>query len=970
MQRTIFHRSGEVLAVALAYYVTGRLGLLLAIPPGYATPIWPPAGIALAAVLIFGARIAPGILLGSFLANLPTAFDTDSTASLARSMLLPLGIAVGATLQALAGALLIRRVVGFPASLDRESDIVKFLFLGGPASCVISASVGATILFLTGSLGGVRYAFSWWTWWVGDTIGVLVVTPLVLTLAGKPRELWRRRRKTVALPLCLAFAAVISVFVGTRGEFLLEPHSMVAWAVLASGLALTGLLGAFLLVVSGHAMLFEQMFIERTAELARKHQTEQALRESEATLRATFEQAAVGIVHLSLPERRFLRVNDTVCQMTGYKHDELLSRTTLDITHPEDLLIGNEQYRQLMAGEISNFTMENRYLRKEGQIIWVRATVSAVRDERGDTPYLVSVIEDITQAKRIDQVRKDTEQQLALAVGIAKLGFWEWNVATNEVYWSTLFKQQLGYDEPELPCRFEEWEARLHPDEREHVLDYLTHHAERPSEFEVEYRLRHRDGSYRWFLAHATYVTGPADQVRKLVGTHLDITERKLAEERIREAALHDPLTGLPNRAFVFEYGSRLIAAAQRSHGQGAFLYVDLDRFKAINDLYGHEAGDRLLQEAARRLMACTRQEDLVGRIGGDEFVIILPGLDHNYRAATVAQHVLSSIMQPIRIDSIELSVSPSIGISHYPQHGHDADTLMHAADMAMYHVKQSGRANYQFYTPELDRQADEMLVLEAKLKHALNHNGFALHYQPVIDMKNGRLVGVEALVRLSDNGTSAPGPGRFIPVAEASGLIGLLGEWVVAEACRQHEDWLCQGLPPITIAINVSPLQFRQRAFAERLSDIVADAKIEPCCMQIEVTESALMEDIDEAIETLQRIKSFGVKVALDDFGTGYSSLSRLSTLPLDKLKVDQSFVRHLDRDSASQAITEAIIALGHSLKLEVIGEGIESESARCYLRDHGCDQAQGFLFSRPLPADKFAEWYRSEPSRESIVR
>lgn len=578
------------------------------------------------------------------------------------------------------------------------------------------------------------------------------------------------------------------------------------------------------------------------------------------------------------------------------------------------------------------------------------------------------LLNDVTERKRIEQERKETEDRLQLAVDIAHLGFWQWDAGSGYCYFSPQWKQQLGYQDDELENSTHEWRRHLHPEDRRRALDMIgTCLDHGSSDCRFEYRMRHRDGSYRWMIANATAMPGQTMDGKKLIGTQLDVTEIKLAEQRVLEAARHDPLTGLPNRALVFEYASHLLAAARRNHGQGAILFIDLDRFKPINDLYGHEIGDRLLQQVASRLTRCVREEDLVGRLGGDEFVIVLPFSGNEYpdAAVQVAQHAIDALSQPFEVGSLDLSISASIGISHFPQHGTNVDALVHAADLAMYQTKQSVRGNYHIYTADLDRRADASSSIEARLKRALQNDGFTLHYQPVVDMKSGRVIGAEALLRLNADGESAIGPDRFIPVAESAGLIGRVGEWVAAEACRQHEEWRREGLPPVTIAINVSPLQFRQRGFVKRLHDIIDSFGTDPAWMQIEVTESTVMDNVEDAIETLNDIKSMGIKIALDDFGTGYSSLSHLSNLPLDKLKVDQSFVRRIGHDRASRAITEAIIALGRSLDLEVVGEGIDSEDALSYLQQQGCDQAQGFFISRPLPAAEFGHWYRQATGR-----
>jgi diguanylate cyclase (GGDEF)-like protein/PAS domain S-box-containing protein len=440
-----------------------------------------------------------------------------------------------------------------------------------------------------------------------------------------------------------------------------------------------------------------------------------------------------------------------------------------------------------------------------------------------------------------------------------------------------------------------------------------------------------------------------------------DIADRKIAEQRVIDAAMHDRLTGLPNRALVFEYGSHMLASAQREHGGGALLFIDLDRFKPINDLYGHAVGDQVLRDAAQRLVHCTRQEDLVGRLGGDEFVIILPHLtDSRQRAETVAMHVIESICRPFQVEELELSISPSIGISFFPEHGAEISALLHTADLAMYRAKQSGRSTYQVYTEELERFAGEALILETRLRKALRSSELALHYQPVMEIRSGRLIGAEALVRLADGQSPMVGPDRFIPVIESAGLVGELGEWVADEACRQRRAWQKQGLR-VTIAVNVSPLQFRQKAFADSLRRVVEQSGTDPNWLQIEVTESTVMENVQDAIATLTELKSAGIKVALDDFGTGYSNLSNLGSLPLDKLKLDQSFVRNVDHDPRSRAIANAVIALGRAFGLEIVGEGIESREVLQYLGAQGCDQAQGYWFSRPLPAAEFAAWCHS---------
>lgn len=441
------------------------------------------------------------------------------------------------------------------------------------------------------------------------------------------------------------------------------------------------------------------------------------------------------------------------------------------------------------------------------------------------------------------------------------------------------------------------------------------------------------------------------------VCTIRDITERKQIEERIRQAGLHDALTGLPNRALLFEYSQHVFAHTLRSRRNAAVIFIDLDRFKPINDTHGHEVGDAVLKEAANRIKKCTRQTDIAFRLGGDEFVIILPDIQDGAYAGEVARHVAQCINQPYRVETLELCLSTSIGISIYPRDGQDIDTLINQADMAMYYAKHSGRNRCQFYSAALAERANTQSRIENQVKEALARGEFRLEYQPVVDMNTFSLTGVEALLRWPHEGV---GPDRFVPVAEATGLIGRLGHWVVTEACRQHNAWMDHGLPAIPIAINVSAAQFRQPDFVDQVSEAMQACRMGTDTLQLELTETALMDDMDLAIEQLSQLKARGLKIALDDFGTGYSSLSYLSRLPIDKIKVDKSFVYRIESDAASRTITNAIIALGHTLHLEIVAEGIESENVLRYLRSHGCDLAQGYYVCAPIAADAFESWYR----------
>ncbi|HEY0845711.1 MAG TPA: bifunctional diguanylate cyclase/phosphodiesterase, partial [Noviherbaspirillum sp.] len=380
------------------------------------------------------------------------------------------------------------------------------------------------------------------------------------------------------------------------------------------------------------------------------------------------------------------------------------------------------------------------------------------------------------------------------------------------------------------------------------------------------------------------------------------------------------------------------------------------DRFKVINDTHGHEAGDAVLQEAAHRMAKSIRYGDYAFRLGGDEFLVLLPECDDGNDAAEVARHLCEALNRPYHVGTLVLSSSPSIGISIYPRDGKDIDTLINHADAAMYQAKQLGRNNFQFFSHELAERAKAHLDIEQQLRSAIAKGEFHLHYQPVINMQTLELVCAEALLRWPD---AKRGPDVFVPIAESTGMIARLGDWVLREACRQHKHWIEKGLPAIPISVNVSAVQFRDKTFAERFERILQECEVDAMALQLEITETTVMENLEYTIGVLMALRKRGIKILLDDFGTGYSSLSYLSRLPVDKIKVDKSFTHQLAHDMTSRAVTEAIIALGRTMNKEIIAEGIESREVLDYLRVHGCHHAQGYHVSRPVDGQTFESWY-----------
>jgi diguanylate cyclase (GGDEF)-like protein len=439
--------------------------------------------------------------------------------------------------------------------------------------------------------------------------------------------------------------------------------------------------------------------------------------------------------------------------------------------------------------------------------------------------------------------------------------------------------------------------------------------------------------------------------------------EKNRADERIEYLASHDSLTSLPNREMFNGLLRHAIETARRHQRQFAVLFIDLDRFKIINDSLGHDAGDVLLVEIADRLRKALRSSDVVARLGGDEFVVILEETADRDGIERIAGDLLAVLSQPLQLSGHECHTTASIGIAMYPSDGSDVQTLTKNADMAMYLAKEDGKNDFRFFTKEVRNQSIERLTLETALRRALERNQFALHYQPKVDMATGQITGVEALLRWTHPELGVLPPMQFIPLAEETGLIVPIGRWVLKEACAQNMDWQRRGLRPVSMAVNLSPRQFVDEHLLQDIDEALAASGMSPVLLQLEVTESMVMRNVSRAVKVLDAIQSRGIRLAIDDFGTGYSSMSLMKQFPIDTIKIDRSFVRDLPRDSEDQAIAQAIISMGKALGMTVIAEGVETAEQQAFLRDHACDEMQGFLFSKPLPAQQMADLLRSAP-------
>jgi len=434
-----------------------------------------------------------------------------------------------------------------------------------------------------------------------------------------------------------------------------------------------------------------------------------------------------------------------------------------------------------------------------------------------------------------------------------------------------------------------------------------------------------------------------------------DITERKVNEARIVHMAHHDALTGLPNRSLIGDRLQQAILQAERQQQSLLVAFVDLDSFKLVNDTMGHTAGDELLKVVAERMVSCVRRADTVGRFGGDEFVLVLPQQHGGTaEAMPLMEKVLEAVVHPIMLEGQQVQVSCSIGVAVFPHDGDDADTLLMNADAAMYRAKELGKNNCQFYAHEMNATLEEKLALMDGLRKAVDEQQLRVVYQPKVELETGRIFGVEALVRWEHPERGMVRPDQFIPLAEESGAIVQIGEWVLREACRQVRAWQDEGLPSLSVSVNVSPRQFDDRRLVNRVADALRDGGLDPGFLELEVTESLIMRDVQQAVDKMRELEAMGIALSIDDFGTGYSSLASLKSFPISRLKIDKSFVRELDSNPDDQAIARAIISMAHQLHLRVIAEGVETAQQRAFLQQNGCDEMQGYLFSRPLPAQE----------------
>jgi len=700
--------------------------------------------------------------------------------------------------------------------------------------------------------------------------------------------------------------------------------------------------------IAGTAWIVEDITEARRAE--------QALRESKAVLDDTLEHMDQGITMVD-SDLRVLAVNKRFCDLYGYPREFLQPGQTFpgfvrNIAERGDYGPGDVEEQIRTRVELARRFEPHHFERQrpDGTVIEVRGL--PIPGGRG----FVTIYTDITKRAQAERAMGESEARFRSLTALSSDWFWEQD---GEFRFSRLegrhvsgndraFDAELGKTPWELGFEIEGgWE--LH----RALLD--AHRAFH----DLVMQRRFDDGQTRYLRVSGEPIRDADGRFCGYRGVGRDVTPQKQAEERIQYLATHDGLTGLPNRTMFSQLLNRKIHSARRYDSRFAVMFMDLDRFKLINDTLGHEAGDVLLKEMAQRFKQCLRASDVVARLGGDEFVVLIEEAGEPEQLAAVARKLLAAALRPVHIMGQDCRVTASVGICSYPHDALEEQSLMKNADTAMYRAKQQGKNNFQFYSKEVEAQSLERLTFEASLRRALQRNEFSLHYQAKLDLASGAISGVEALLRWQHPDLGSVPPMQFIPLAEETGLIVPIGQWVLRAACMQNMAWQKEGLPPVCVAVNISARQFNE----DLPGDIAAALQISgmaPALLELELTEGTVMGNPERALKILSAIKATGVRLAIDDFGSGYSSLAQIKRFPIDTLKVDRSFIREIGKASEDGLVTEAIIAMGKTLSLTVVAGGVETQAQQNFLNQHACDELQGFHFSKPVQPDEFAELLR----------
>jgi len=706
-------------------------------------------------------------------------------------------------------------------------------------------------------------------------------------------------------------------------------------------------------------------FIGIQRDISARKQAESELRAIADHHRHLFDNLLAGVV-VHAPDTRILYANATATRLLGVHAQSILGATNSKwrVRRSDGSIMPAAEHpvnRALATGaNVKNLVIGLRRPSERAET-WLICDAMPIHNSDGTIREVVVNFTDITDLKKAQEALKKSEERLRLALQGSTDALFDWDLVKGEIYYSPRWWSMLGYADAELPSTEQLWRSLVHPQDLDRLQSRLDKFLQsRRETYELEFRLRHVQGHYVPVLSRGLILRGADGRAQRLSGTNSDITERKAAEEKIHQLAFYDPLTGLPNRRLLMIQLGQALRNSARNGRLGALLFIDLDHFKWLNDTLGHGQGDQLLQQVAARLRGTLRESDMVARLGGDEFLVILEDLSESRQNAALqadlaAQKLLDSCNLPYMLDGVGYHSTPSIGIALFDAATESPDELLKHADLAMYNAKAAGRNKLRFFDAGMQTAVERRVKMDKDLRDGLDREEMILHYQPQVDV-TGRVVGAEALIRWQHPTQGLVPPGEFIPLAEQSGLILKLGNWVLRTACETLAVWAGNpAFAALTLSINVSARQLHETGFAAQVLAIIAQTGANPARLKLELTESILVENTETTIASMAALRAHGIAFVLDDFGTGYCSLSYLRRMPLDQLKIDRCFVAGAATSAHDATIARIIIVLGEKLGLTVVGEGIETEAQKSFLIKNGCAIFQGYLFGRPVPRITF---------------
>ena len=690
-----------------------------------------------------------------------------------------------------------------------------------------------------------------------------------------------------------------------------------------------------------------------TAKIGKSGAPSLRVRDRRALLRNVVENAAVP-TFLAKTNGQVVYANRAFCDLLGYEPNQIVGHGIAQIVHADDAGKAREQTAALAAGEINLYRAQRRYLRKNGDFVWVLSSASVLRNARGRPLYFTVQAVDIDLQKRAEAALAESESRWNFALESAGQGVWDHDLTNKHAFRSNAWRAMRGMDPTEeVDPSPDRWLTTIHPEDRERVLSEVAKHdAGEVDSRSAEFRERHKDGHWIWILSRGKTIEWlPDGKPARIIGTDTDITERKQGEAQILLAAHRDALTGLANRLVFVEAVEQALARAKRDAGRFGVLYLDLDQFKDVNDTLGHAVGDELLKKVAERLRLNARSTDVVARFGGDEFAVLATNISDPSDLVVLAKKLILALSRPFEVGDNSVCSGASIGIALFGLDVLDAETILSRADLALYRAKAEGPGGYRFFTKAMDREVHTRVALGADLREAVNSQQLFLEYQPQIQIATGLITGVEALVRWRHPTRGVLPPSLFIPIAEKNGFIGTVGHWVLREACRQTKEWLDTGIAPRVTAVNLSAVQFKRSFELEAdIAAILADTGLPPDRLEIELTETVLMVASHDHNDALQRLREQGIRLAIDDFGVGYSSFDYLRRFPANRIKIAREFIEQIATVRGSAAIVRATIGLARELEMDVIADGIESAEQLELLQAWGCREGQGFYLARPL--------------------